>query len=1365
MTSSPDTGVWFSCPLPGSKSKGSVPVLRVPLPLGVEDGDEEFLLGALARRFGLGDQTDIVGFRHQQIVYPASYVAKVVCGNVNLADSSETSPLEVLVKLRATDPSGTKEVERKEEGKQEVYHNTEDDISDEDLEPEVRLRLTDNIAIRVKRSDLQTLNFLRLRTRLSDATPAEIFEVFSDVCSGSDEANLVTKATYDDIVSAYFITNPERREETKFLMFLFSKIFYAFDRDGDDMANLKELVAGLGFLSRSAGSREKMMTAFRAFDADEDGYLSPSEVLCMLRSALTVVLGLNEHMGTLDASDVDSAINRITSELVIAVYTAVRGCESINDLDTVDCLISFEELEAWHLRLGGVEAMPWLTILFDDTLFGELTESGADDVGEEPNSAEDGIVFEFELGSGCGTIPFFVDDVEVFAYAVAVSGISSVDIADAYDVFSALSSPGDDEEDDLVLTKPGFQEAVRLLILKDSTPPESTALLSAFFGRIFDVHDRSESGSVDLAQFFGSFSILLAGTKSEKLAGVFTIFSDGADDDADGTMSPEFLAKYIRSFLTGLVALNQTTRKVIPVRIYRIIDKTCTEIVHTILECVGESDSDENAFVTFEEFGSWYNSGGHELIPWLELLDARKWLVGGVASTSDDEGGAEEEEDGEVDGAAGEDDDDSIFAFCLTAEGDTLAIRQEDCDVVCAIRALTEPCDVSPVDVHAKFGAKAVEGAICKADFDEGVRDLISGEKLGNDQKLFLSQVLSNLFYAYDREGTGEVRLKELVCGFSTLSKGSKSDKLALAFRVFDADEDSALSHQEFARFLRSFLTALFALNRHASQCPAEDVWGLIDESALQFSSRIFEEADMDENADHIAFEEFADWYTSGGFELVPWLELLDMDKWPGEYKGVDALGAEFQARDQGLGDSPVDAVGSEVVFKFKLTESGDDDETLVLRKRDVLHLQHVVASSSSFTMEPQAFVDAFMSHSRESETGLRVVTKKDFDAAIRSLIPASSLSTEEKSYLSFALSNVFFAFDREERASVGASELTSGMLLFCSGRKSDKLAIAFNLFDADSDGALSREELWAFIRCFLTILFALNEDSATKDADEMWRKIDQICIEVCARILSEINAQARGKVTFFEFADWYTEGGYNIVPWLELLDLTKWPLLDVAAGNAAELATEASEQEGGSEACFRFELAEGRELELMARDILGLEAILASTRLYTYSPEKVREMLGDAEVDGALTKQAFDSCVRALVPGASLTTTEKEYLSAALSNVFYAYERDGSNEVRIKEFLSGFVLFCSGNKSDKLALTFDLFDADDDGLLSEQELARFLRSFLTVLFALNESAAQSSAEDVWTLVDESALHFASRAMRDIDGSESGISFEQFADW
>ena len=31
---------------------------------------------------------------------------------------------------------------------------------------------------------------------------------------------------------------------------------------------------------------------------------------------------------------------------------------------------------------------------------------------------------------------------------------------------------------------------------------------------------------------------------------------------------------------------------------------------------------------------------------------------------------------------------------------------------------------------------------------------------------------------------------------------------------------------------------------------------------------------------DLISFEEFAEWYTNGGFEVAPWLELLDLSKW-----------------------------------------------------------------------------------------------------------------------------------------------------------------------------------------------------------------------------------------------------------------------------------------------------------------------------------------------------------------------------------------------------------------------------------------------------------------------------------------------------
>ena len=31
--------------------------------------------------------------------------------------------------------------------------------------------------------------------------------------------------------------------------------------------------------------------------------------------------------------------------------------------------------------------------------------------------------------------------------------------------------------------------------------------------------------------------------------------------------------------------------------------------------------------------------------------------------------------------------------------------------------------------------------------------------------------------------------------------------------------------------------------------------------------------------------------------------------------------------------------------------------------------------------------------------------------------------------------------------------------------------------------------------------------------------------------------------VVFDDFAQWYTDGGYEVAPWLELLDLSKWVL------------------------------------------------------------------------------------------------------------------------------------------------------------------------------------------------------------------------------
>ncbi len=41
------------------------------------------------------------------------------------------------------------------------------------------------------------------------------------------------------------------------------------------------------------------------------------------------------------------------------------------------------------------------------------------------------------------------------------------------------------------------------------------------------------------------------------------------------------------------------------------------------------------------------------------------------------------------------------------------------------------------------------------------------------------------------------------------------------------------------------------------------------------------------------------------------------------------------------------------------------------------------------------------------------------------------------------------------------------------------------------------------------------------------------------------LDPEEEDTASFSNLSNWYTNGGYNVIPWLELLDLGKWPLLE----------------------------------------------------------------------------------------------------------------------------------------------------------------------------------------------------------------------------
>jgi hypothetical protein len=115
----------------------------------------------------------------------------------------------------------------------------------------------------------------------------------------------------------------------------------------------------------------------------------------------------------------------------------------------------------------------------------------------------------------------------------------------------------------------------------------------------------------------------------------------------------------------------------------------------------------------------------------------------------------------------------------------------------------------------------------------------------------------------------------------------SKSSKLAFAFDLIDDDNDGLLRRRGLWRFFRSLLCSLLVLTGSACRDPPYKASRLADPAALWISDAILEYAGLeeglaegDEDWESASFDHLADWYSSSGYQLSPWLELLDLSKW-----------------------------------------------------------------------------------------------------------------------------------------------------------------------------------------------------------------------------------------------------------------------------------------------------------------------------------------------------------------------------------------------------------------------------------------------------------------------------------------------------
>jgi hypothetical protein len=197
------------------------------------------------------------------------------------------------------------------------------------------------------------------------------------------------------------------------------------------------------------------------------------------------------------------------------------------------------------------------------------------------------------------------------------------------------------------ITRRAFDSAMdRLLPSKNKGSVKEQRDLSTVLRGIFDAFDHEGKGEPSAIQVACGFTVLCKGKKSDKLEFAFEVL----DKNKRGQLSEGDMANYLRSFLTVLLSISFSTfldNDPLEDTLSTMKGHRCERSADAIARAVekgaewassvafkgfeeakgGQPSAGNETFMTFDDFADWYTTTGFRTIPWLELLDLRKWVI------------------------------------------------------------------------------------------------------------------------------------------------------------------------------------------------------------------------------------------------------------------------------------------------------------------------------------------------------------------------------------------------------------------------------------------------------------------------------------------------------------------------------------------------------------------------------------------------------------------------------------------------------------------------------------------------------------------------------------------------------------------
>jgi hypothetical protein len=398
----------------------------------------------------------------------------------------------------------------------------------------------------------------------------------------------------------------------------------------------------------------------------------------------------------------------------------------------------------------------------------------------------------------------------------------------------------------------------------------------AGIGKLFDLFDRHFSGSVDACEFSVGASILFVGSVEAKLKFAFQLLSngnshnqanyhsdirtesdedDGEEDDGEVSVSCRALWVIVRSYILVLFALFGHTIDV------AVVDEHAVDVVATFRAQRSHfSTVPDDGCISLSEFVGWYCSNNSSNTNWFSLLDLRAWLQKHLMQ------GSNNQPSSSVSRSEFEAD---YCAYQLAFELRLLFGKQV---TLHEFRTFLVGLPLSGIGIR-----------YCMSVFDELQNNL---------------HVLRDVLMEFHNARPSSSVVYVILCfALSVLCKGSKSAKFDFAFRLLSSCRDDnsrgtgtgdvihALTKVELRMLLIAYIRGLFHLsNLYRDRRVGDNNPAVLTANfpssvsvAASMADAVFERLGASE---YITFDQFGKWYNSGGFEVAPWLEMINLDKW-----------------------------------------------------------------------------------------------------------------------------------------------------------------------------------------------------------------------------------------------------------------------------------------------------------------------------------------------------------------------------------------------------------------------------------------------------------------------------------------------------